>query len=619
MTKERVIQVSRWLPEHSDYTFLGSGVVIAPSLVITAKHVLARNPEVWPPEQLFPPSEVFIHSDQGAFGGGWPAVWEVTPHPNPQIDLVLLRVGEVEDQPAAFADQPLTSLPHDADLLLHGYSDCSVKCASLSVRLVTRGPAFGLDYLDRPAEEGYSGGAVSLDDRLIGIICRSTRGQALVQSFDRRVLDFIEQHVCLDRLHRAQPISAPHLTELRRILAQLPAPPPAEVVQMLFSRILRSAATLAPKGNQGLFDAALEDLQKRHHGPDEAPLLLFLQACREHEDFDAFLSDQALADLTAWQQDAINRVGMHPELLRARVAAALNPPAGSPPPTLVLKLEPRLDLVAESYLLNGWWGYGDTGAAAAEASPPMEFDRLPDQDDTSTSEYAEDAVERDGLGDAVAARIARAFDAIRPDRAHDLPRLEIVLPLALLDWRPRQVRTRPSVCLTEDYPVILRSWERHCRWPMLDRRENPETPGGWSKRSDALRDGRLTQAHVLPACEARKLTDDLRRHLNRRRQHWAMIAHCPQADEREAIRQQLHDGLCEGLPLLLWPLVGKLDTASFHDDLLAWLCGTPHAGLPELLHEARCNPHPDWQDLAVLWDDARRRIPGTGFPAHSTR
>lgn len=68
--QERVVQISRGFAGQPGYAFLDSGIVIAPIPVITAKHVIARPANEWPPQDLFQAEEFWLHSDQGAFGGG---------------------------------------------------------------------------------------------------------------------------------------------------------------------------------------------------------------------------------------------------------------------------------------------------------------------------------------------------------------------------------------------------------------------------------------------------------------------------------------------------------------------------------------------------------------------
>jgi hypothetical protein len=615
MVKERVVQISRWFAGHAKYELLGSGVVIASDLVITAKHVIARVANQWPPTDLFSANEVFLHSDQGAFGGGWPSVVDVIAHPD--LDVALLRARGSENEPAPLPQEPVTVLPHGKKMRLHGYSAPTDSVADLDVRLVATASAFGLDYLDKPSEHGYSGGAVCLNETLVGIVCRSTNGQTLVQPLDRRVFELIHDQVTMEALYRSMPISPHHLRELRDILAQLD-PPPSELVDDLFARIIKRSPSLKPKPQQTQFDAALEDLQTRRQWRDESPFLLFLQACRIEEAFDRSMDEDTRKRLDVWLDAAIARVGIEPLRLQAQVDAVLNPPTGHPPPTLLCKIEPLLDRVEEVYCLRTWWGYAEPEEPDARMPPRMEFDQVGNQADQSDAEVPEEAVDRDHLANALAIRLQRALNLRRPDWRHDLPRLEIVSPLTLLDWSPRQVQIRSSNCITHDYPVILRSWERHCDWSSPGTLSDLETPGAWARKSDALRRRVcLNQQHVMSAAEVRALADRMKQTLCG--QYWAMIAHCPRANDREEVQQRLLDGLCEGLPLMLWPLVDALDTEAFHNDLLHWLCGTPHADLPELLHRTRRDSHPDWQDLAVLWDDARRRIPGTNFPAHSTK
>jgi len=609
-----VVRIWHGVPGEAGATPRGTGVIIAPGLVMTARHVITETPGHASQPRQIPKERINLTSDFGAFVRGGPqGVREPILPPDPDVDLALLpllfpspiaQCAEIAAQEPDLRDSP--------EVRFCAYAQPGKGVDPKTAHICSYAGAWHRYVLDVEPQPGNSGGPVYWRGRLIGIVTTMLEGETLVQPLDEPVRDFIRRNIVQDPVYQRISITSWHVQELMGLLAGLPEPVPPDVVAELFPRAAKEVTLPETTADRSPFGRCLAYLAQRYNGPSEAPFLVFLAACRKRADLDHRLSAEDLDALERWQEAARERVAMAPETLAVQVRAVLEPPQDRRPAILFIKIEPNLlDPDQTWYFLHSWLGYwervteGDRPCDEHLHFDPLELPPLREDEHQSPRH----GMDRVALVEGVCTAVKAGRRKLYKERLTKTLHVELVLPQSLFDWNPKAVETRPDKSLLASYPVVLRSWERNYPW-WEDPFGGEGDPDDWEKKCTALPAHRLMPHHVWRE-EVAQEGDDLNRKL--RGEVWALIAPCLEGERKERARRVLLAGLCEGLPFILWPLISNLEGRDKHETLLQWLVATRHQDWPELMYGARCEDHPDWLDLALLWDDPRHPAPGRDY------
>lgn len=551
--------------------YLGTGVIIQPEFVITAKHVLTDRTGKEVKHQ-----QIFIESSYGAFSDGGPQSIQL-PCCHPEADFALLRLhGRAVADSCAWLAEDDAPLAEGLEVTLCGSRGAGVE--KLKARISNYAGVWDLNVIDQSVFPGFSGGPVFFGQRLVGLIVRDDQRRTYTLPI-KRMREFIQQHVSLSEFyHSLQPICDADVTWLKRLLARIEIP--KDVAEFVFSRVAaNSPFSLAVPGAR-LFDQHLDWLSKMDNRAGDSPFLVYLGACGIRTRFNKKLQPDARAQLEQWISATAERIGISATTLHERIAVILEPTPAAGHAVLFIKVEPQRDQVYPAYLIDVWVGSGD----------PLD-------------ECRHDQVTVAALGDVVRQAIDTAYRLRRRDGTRDVAPfwVEFILPLELFGWNPNQVCLPGDLTLSERHPVVLRSWERHYEWPDMSTTDDAD-PYAWLERCASLPEHKFMEHHVCCVSDDTEL-EALKKQLCD--EVWALIAPCPRCGIHGLVYDTLLAALHAGLPYILWPMVPDLD----QPPIIAWLCAHEYQHYPERMHRKRQNRESAWRDLALLWDDPSEDLP----------
>ena len=343
-----VVRIMRGVEGGSNSDFLGTGIVIAPRLVITAKHVL-ENSET---RQFFPHQEIFLRSDFDAWPEGGPqGIQEPIFHP--EMDIALLTLGRISGLECwAETASNNQEIQIGQEVEVHGYSHIGAGLEILRANISSYGGGWNLFSCNAPGRGGFSGGPVFCDRTLVGII---TRVEAGITHFlpIGSLRPFLERHVTLiDLDRRLRPITDRDNDELKQLLASLEIPD--DVAETFFHKLVKDSPFHKKSDGQRLFDQFLDWLAKSYNRGNVSPYLVFLGACQKRAKFDHNLNKDLLAQFHKWLENAIIRVRISQESLDTQIQNLLTPIKDTLA-ILSIKVAPNQeDVTQSSYLMNAW-------------------------------------------------------------------------------------------------------------------------------------------------------------------------------------------------------------------------------------------------------------------------
>jgi hypothetical protein len=581
---------------------IGSGVLIAPGLVLTARHVV-RPRDANGHEHPFEPTDISVAGDSiGVNGIG---VADLIIHNT--RDLAILRLDRT-DPSAAWVELSLDppAMPLDTEVDVYAYWDPGKGFSRKRARVASYSGKYRLFLIDTEAHSGNSGGPVFASGHLVGLVSTRDDGECWFLPLDRETVGFVYRETVLREVYSQLPISGVHLSELKDLLADVGEDPvPSQIAVPLFARLMGDAIRPQPTGNQTYFDACLQGLRRYHHKGDDR-LLVFVAACRKRAKLDQRLRTEKRTALEEWLSGALKRANLSKSALDARVEAVLDPATDSSEGLILVRVARNLLAVEPVYLLDAWTAERELLAVdTPEVRPgicyrPLDLPREP----VPFAQLGEH------LGEAVSAGRARLRETLGREV---WPRIEVVVPTDLLHWDLGGAEVN-GAAVTSAYEVYLRCCERH--YPELT---DPLPVGAlraWKERCESLDTLGVERLESWQLCCVDQVTDPeaLAKLLADDRQLWSLVGERPGGSNTRGGRH-LIAGLRAGLPYMIWPLSKGLDTKEIRTNLKDWLVHRPHREWPTRLRKARSDDHPDWVHLALLWDHRDRLVPPFS-PAH---
>ncbi len=427
---------------------IGSGVLIAPGLVLTARHVV-RPRDAEGHENPFAPPDISVVGDSiGVDGIG---VADLIPHDTK--DLAILPLDRADPSAAwveLLLEPPAVFLDTEVDV--YAYWDPGKGFSGKRARVASDSGKYRLFLIDTEAHSGNSGGPVFTGGHLVGLISTKDDGECWFLPLDREAVGFVCSETAIRKVYSQLPISGVHLSELKELLAHLGEDPvPSQITVRLFARLMGHAVLPQPTGDQTCFDACLQGLRRYHHKGDDRQLV-FVAACRILAKLEQRLPAEKRTALEEWLSGALKRANLSKSALDARVEALLNPATDSSEGLILVRIVRDLLAVEPFYLLDAWTAERELLAVdTSEVRPrncyrPLDLPREP----IPFTQLVEH------LGNAVGAGRARLREAFGREV---WPRIEVVVPTDLLHWDVGGAEVNGAV-VSSAREVYLRCCER---------------------------------------------------------------------------------------------------------------------------------------------------------------
>jgi len=576
--KRAIVRI--WHYSFGGKKFLGTGSLIAPGYVLTAKHVLQNTKKIY-----FSNLEIILTSDTGAFEDGGERRIEAFNRQalmHPEMDVIVLPLVTLE--PGA---TPITLASRDdlkklelPTVTIAGFSQPNGNLEAPEIKITGFLGKQNTYVAHTAIAKGFSGGPVLFEQKLIGIAYAKDDAHTYITPL-HSFYDFIEGYVETNNNYiHLRTITPLELTELKKIVQHFRIS--NEKALFYFSKVVPDSIQKPPEDcHDGidLFSCCLELLaDKKYEPPDQAPLLEFLEYC--HPQFKANFHPKLIDELTVWKNKVTQRLEIKLETIREKINKK-NPISDEEPPVLLVKIEPKVE-TDDQFLVKAWM-YRD-GAFKPE-------------------NIQEKAYNRKGLEDLLKTFIPQA---IRPINAHATTRnliIELVLPQELFDWNPNEINLKFGAIermLGTVYPVIIRSFDRiyDINYSIVI----PEWITHWQTccNLEVLQDEHIYD--VDESCCVKNLVKELNK-------LEILLTLFPAISQVDKLKELLGVAISMGLPFALWPLRQQEDCAQLRAEIYRLFCCQKIPKWLTELRDYRKTKSSCWNNFSLLWDNPERLPP----------
>ncbi|WP_459873844.1 trypsin-like peptidase domain-containing protein, partial [Endothiovibrio diazotrophicus] len=428
--KRSIVRVWHDRPSQSG-VYQGTAFFIAPGYLITAKHVVAE----------LAVEKIYLQSDSGAWiEGGLRKIQNPIFHPYLDVAVLPLLKPVSDVNVLALANPAQAVLQQGQGVLLVGYSTAEGGLETPEVQISAYHGDYDLEVVHTAIDKGMSGGPVVFDGELVGITRAKDDAHTYLiplNSFRELVLTFASSHGTCAHF---QYITIPELLELKELLRSAKISN-ADVLSYL-EKIDSTAIQWLDQYEYNLLFDVIEILSKKRYAPpDDAPLLEFMEYCRNALEMQ--LPAEKYSAIQGWQDRLATRLSIDLSLLRGKLLKnkmAEMSRKEREAPKLLLKIEPK-NLVSEDFFIVRAWLYQE-----GEFKP---------------QEIKEHDYHRSELEAILPILIGKTARLLGVEAKKLL--IEFVLPIQLFDWNliRAQVRAGPlTKSLGTFYPLAVRSWER---------------------------------------------------------------------------------------------------------------------------------------------------------------